>query len=81
MSSQKELVETLIKYLVEEPDSVNVTETTDRGTKLYNVTVAPNDVGRVIGKDGRVITCVRHFVAAAGSKNRQKTVVKVVTQD
>ena len=79
--SQKQLVETIMTYLVEEPDAVNVEEATDRGTLLYNVTVAPNDVGRVIGKDGRVITCVRHFVAAAGSKNRQKTVVKVLTQD
>jgi predicted RNA-binding protein YlqC (UPF0109 family) len=79
--SLKPLVETLVKNLVEEPDVVNVVEENDRGTHLYNVTVAPNDVGRIIGKDGRVITCVRHIVGAAGSKKRQKTVVKVVTQD
>ena len=48
---------------------------------LYNVTVAPNDVGRIIGKDGRVITCVRQLVGAAGSKHRQKAIVKVLTDD
>jgi predicted RNA-binding protein YlqC (UPF0109 family) len=79
--SLKPLVESLVKNLVEEPESVSVEETTDRGVQLFNVTVAPNDVGRIIGKDGRVITCVRHIVGAAGSKKRQKTVVKVLTQD
>ena len=79
--SLKPFVEALIKDLVEEPDSVNVEEADDRGVKLYNVTVAPNDVGRIIGKDGRVITCVRHVVGAAASKRREKAVVKVLTQD
>jgi len=79
--SLQPLVEKLVKNLVEEPDAVSVEETEDRGATLYNVTVAPNDVGRIIGKDGRVITCVRHIVGAAGSKQRTKTYVKVVTDD
>jgi predicted RNA-binding protein YlqC (UPF0109 family) len=79
--SLKPLVETLIKNLVEEPEAVNVEESSDRGATLYKVKVAPNDVGRIIGKDGRVITCVRHVVGAAGAKQRRKTVVKVETED
>jgi predicted RNA-binding protein YlqC (UPF0109 family) len=79
--SLKPLVETLVKNLVEEPDSVTVEESKDRDAQIYKVTVAPNDVGRIIGKDGRVITCVRHVVSAAGSKQRLKTVVKVQTED
>ncbi|HXH60830.1 MAG TPA: KH domain-containing protein [Fimbriimonadaceae bacterium] len=79
--SLKPLVENLVRNLVEEPEAVSVDETHDRGTDVYSVTVAPNDVGRIIGKDGRVITCVRHVVSAAGAKSRQKTVVKVVTED
>ena len=79
--SLQPLVENIVKNLVEEPDAVTVEETTDRGAQVYNVTVAPNDVGRIIGKDGRVITCVRHIVGAAGSKRRQKTYVKIVTED
>jgi predicted RNA-binding protein YlqC (UPF0109 family) len=79
--SLKPLVESLVTHLVEEPDSVSVEESTDRDVQLFNVTVAPNDVGRIIGKEGRVITCVRHVVSAAGAKDRQKTIVKVVTED
>ncbi len=79
--SLKPLVESLIKHLAEEPDAVSVEETKDRDALLYNVKVAPNDVGRIIGKEGRVITCIRHVVSAAGAKNRQKTVVKVVAED
>ena len=79
--SLKPLVESLVKNLVEEPDSVKVEESKDRDAQLYKVTVAPNDVGRIIGKDGRVITCVRHIVGAAGAKQRLKTVVKVQTED
>lgn len=79
--SLQPLVESLVKNLVEEPDSVKVEESKDRDAQLYKVTVAPNDVGRIIGKDGRVITCVRHIVGAAGAKQRIKTVVKVQTED
>lgn len=79
--SLQPLVENLVKNLVEEPDAVTVEESEDRDATLFSVTVAPNDVGRIIGKDGRVITCVRHIVGAAGSKKRAKTYVKVVTDD
>lgn len=79
--SLKPLVESLVKHLAEEPDSVTVEESKDRDAQLYNVRVAPNDVGRIIGKEGRVITCIRHVVSAAGAKHRLKTVVKVVAED
>lgn len=71
------LVEETIKLLVSEPDTVSVSETKDRNTMVYAVTVSPSDVGRVIGKDGRVISSVRQLISAAGAKSRLKTVVKV----
>lgn len=74
-------VETIVKMTVFEPDAVSVSESTDRGSKVFNVKVAPNDVGRVIGKDGRVITCIRQLVSAAGAKAHQRTVVKIQTDD
>lgn len=74
-------VETIVKMTVFEPDVVSVSESTDRGSKVFNVKVAPNDVGRVIGKDGRVITCIRQLVSAAGAKAHQRTVVKIQTDD
>lgn len=79
--SLKPLVEHLIKSLVEEQDAVRVEESTDRGAVVYGVTVAPNDFGRVIGKEGRVISCVRHVVGAAGAKIQKKTFVRVLNPD
>jgi predicted RNA-binding protein YlqC (UPF0109 family) len=71
-------VETLVKMLVMEPDTVRVEEKNDRGTWVYNVHVAPEDVGRLIGKDGRVISCVRMVVGSVAAKARMRSVVKVV---
>ncbi len=72
-------VQKLVQLVVMEPEIVTVREARDRGTQVYNVTVSPNDVGRVIGKDGRVVGCIRQLVSAAGSKGNLRTVVKVVT--
>ncbi|MCB0826724.1 MAG: KH domain-containing protein [Armatimonadetes bacterium] len=72
-----EMVEECVKNLVSEPDAVTVDENNDRGTMVYNVTVAPNDVGRVIGKDGRVVSAIRQMISAAGSKAGKRTVVKI----
>lgn len=77
MATLKPFVESLVKLTVFEPELVAVSERNDRGTHVFEVKVAPNDIGRVIGKDGRVITCIRQLVSAAGAKKRQRTVVKI----
>jgi uncharacterized protein len=76
----RNLVETLVKLVVDEPDEVRVKETKDRGAIVFNVQVSSGDVGRVIGKDGRVISCIRQVVGAAGAKARLRTYVKVPTE-
>ncbi|MCA0361919.1 MAG: KH domain-containing protein [Armatimonadetes bacterium] len=81
MNHIAELVEQTVKLLVNEPDAVQVEHSADRSATIYMVTVAPNDVGRVIGKDGRVISSVRQVISGVGAKNRIKTVVKVQTND
>lgn len=75
------LVEHVIRLVVSDPDAVSVREARDRAATIFTVSVAPNDVGRVIGKDGRVISSIRHLVSAAGAKARIKTVVKVPTEN
>lgn len=75
------LVEHVIRLVVSEPDAVSVQESRDRAATIFIVNVAPNDVGRVIGKDGRVISSIRQLVGAAGAKARIKTVVKVPTEN
>lgn len=74
-------VEEAVKQLVNEPDQVKVETVADRHGKIIKVTVAPGDVGRVIGKDGRVITNLRTMSNAVAAKARVKAVVKVQSED
>ena len=58
----KELVELIAKSLVDNPDSVVVTETSDDNTINIELTVAPEDMGKVIGKGGRIAKSIRTVV-------------------
>lgn len=73
------LVKHLVELLVAEPEAVSVEEQKDRDGMTYFVRVAPNDVGKVIGKNGRVIQAVRFVVSAVAAKDQQRAFVKVVT--
>lgn len=79
MAGLTPLVEHLVRSLVAEPEAVRVEEKRDRDGVTYLVTVAPNDVGKVIGKNGRVISALRYVVSAAGAKVRQRAFVKVLS--
>lgn len=72
-----DLIQCLIENVVEDPDSVNVDEQQRRQGVQYVVKVAPNDVGRLIGKDGNVINAIRKVVDAADGEERAQ--VKVLT--
>lgn len=73
----KELVELIAKSLVDNPDSVVVNETTDEDTINLELTVAPDDMGKVIGKGGRIAKAIRTVVKAAASKGDKKVVVDI----
>ena len=74
----KELLELIARSLVDRPDEVVVTEVErDRATVL-EVRVAPDDLGKVIGKQGRTARSIRTLVASAGLKSRKKFVVEIV---
>lgn len=73
----KELVEIIAKSLVDNPDSVVVTETSDDNTINIELTVAPEDMGKVIGKGGRIAKSIRTVVKAAASKGDKKVVVDI----
>lgn len=74
----KELVEVIAKALVENPDEVIVTETVDGNSVLVELRVAPSDMGKVIGRQGRIAKAIRSVVKAASSKGDQKVVVEIV---
>ena len=74
----KELVEVIAKSLVEHPDEVVVTETENEKTILVVLRVAPSDMGKVIGKQGRIAKAIRSVVKAASSKEEKKVVVEIL---
>ena len=73
----KELVELIAKSLVDNPDSVVVTETSDDNTINIELTVAPEDMGKVIGKGGRIAKSIRTVVKAASTKIDKKVDVDI----
>ena len=73
----KELVEVIASALVDSPEDVVVTETEDEKQIVLNLTVAPEDMGKVIGKQGRIAKAIRTVVRAAGSKGDKKIMVDI----
>lgn len=78
MTSMTDLVKTIITPLVEHPEQVQVSESSDGSVITVEVRVAPDDMGRVIGKGGRVINAVRTVVKAAATKQNIKVFVEVL---
>ena len=68
----KELVELIAKSLVDNPDGVVVKETLDGDVTTLELSVAPEDMGKVIGKGGRIAKAIRTVVKAAASKGAQR---------
>lgn len=74
----KELVEVIAKSLVENPDEVVVTQTENDRTIVIELRVAQSDMGKVIGKQGRIAKAIRSVVKAASAKENKKVVVDIV---
>jgi predicted RNA-binding protein YlqC (UPF0109 family) len=75
----KELVELLVKALVDDPSAVEVTEVEERRSVLYEVRVAPDEMGRVIGRQGKIINALRTVVKAASTKDDLRVSVELVS--
>ncbi len=73
----KDLVEVLARALVDNPEEVSVTETEREGEIILELKVAPEDMGKVIGKQGRIAKAIRAMVKAAASKTNKKVVVEI----
>ncbi|MBD8916233.1 MAG: KH domain-containing protein [Lachnospiraceae bacterium] len=74
----KELVEVIAKSLVDYPEEVVVTETENDKSIVVELHVASSDMGKVIGKQGRIAKAIRSVVKAAASKSDKKVVVDIV---
>ena len=74
----KELVEVIAKSLVDDPDSVVVTEREEKKTTILEVRVADSDMGKVIGKQGRIAKAIRAVFKAAAAKEDKKVIVDIM---
>ena len=74
----KELVEVIARALVDNPDGVVVTERQEGKTTVLEVRVADGDMGKVIGKQGRIAKAIRSVVKAAATKDNKRVVVDIV---
>ena len=77
--SYSAFVETLVKSVVEHPESIEIEETTEMGARNFHIRVHPDDVGKIIGKSGRVVSAIRCVVSAVAAKYREKAFVRVET--
>ncbi len=74
----KELVEVIAKALVDSPDEVVVTQTENDKAIVLELRVAQSDMGKVIGKQGRIAKAIRSVVKAAASKEDKKVIVEIM---
>ncbi len=74
----KTLVESIAKALVDDPTQVNATEETEEDTLVISLTVAKEDMGRIIGKEGRTAKAIRTILNAVSTKDSKKAILKIV---
>lgn len=76
--AMKELVELIVKSLVDNPDKVKVTQLNGEQSSIIELAVAPEDMGKVIGKQGRNAQAIRVIVAAAGMKLKKRVSLEIL---
>ena len=76
--SLKDLVEFMAKSLVDAPEAVEVNEVTGEQTTVVELKVAKDDLGKVIGKQGRTARSMRTILSAASTKLRKRSVLEIV---
>jgi predicted RNA-binding protein YlqC (UPF0109 family) len=76
--SLKEVIEAIAKALVDHPDEVTVREIDGEATTVLELKVAPQDLGKVIGKQGRTARAMRTLLRAAGMKLKKRFVLEIL---
>jgi predicted RNA-binding protein YlqC (UPF0109 family) len=76
--SSKETLEFIVSYLVDHPDDIRVEESGSGRTAVYELSVHPDDVGRVIGRGGRIARAIRTVVKAAAAREERNAIVDIL---
>ncbi len=74
----KDLVEHIARELVDNPDEVSVVEVEGNQTSVLELTVAKEDLGKVIGKRGRIAHAIRTIVSSVSAKEKKRTVLEIM---
>lgn len=74
----RELVEFIVGNLVDSPDDVSVAQREEERAYIIEINVAPDDMGKVIGKQGRIAKAIRTVVKAASAKSPKKYIVEII---
>ncbi|MEZ0344788.1 MAG: KH domain-containing protein [Caldimicrobium sp.] len=78
MSKLKDLVEQIAKVLVDKPEAVQINEIEGEQTSVIELKVAKEDLGKIIGKEGRTAKAIRTIFGAAGSKLKKRVVLEII---
>ncbi|MEO0202246.1 MAG: KH domain-containing protein [candidate division WOR-3 bacterium] len=78
MKDTKELLEYIVKLIVDRPDNVDIREIPGEKVVIYEIRVSKDDVGKVIGKQGRTAKAIRTILAAISLKKGKKVVVEII---
>jgi len=74
----KELVELMAKILVADPEAVSVEETVEEDVTIYELKVAESDLGRIIGREGKIAKAMRLIIRSAAARLEQKATVRII---
>ena len=77
-SSMRALVEFMARGLGEHPDEVSVTPVEGKASVIFELRVAPSDMGKIIGKDGRVAKAMRTLLKVAAAKEHKRAILEIV---
>ena len=77
-STMRALVEHMARGLVEHPDDVSVTTVEGKASVIFELRVASSDMGKIIGKDGRVAKAMRTLLKVAATKERKRAILEIV---
>jgi len=74
----QDLITYLAKGLVDKPDEVNVELVEERNANVYEIEVADDDLGKIIGRGGKTARAIRQVVSAAAPRSRKRTLVEIL---
>ncbi len=74
----KELIELIARALVDQSEMVKVTEVESERTAIIELTVAKEDIGKIIGKQGKTATAIRTILSAASMKHKKRAVLEII---